>query len=155
MLVILITIILGLFVSLITLPLGYYAPEWIFLIIVYWAIAVPSNNKLLLAFLTGIIVDIVYGQVLGISSFFYVLLIYIILRLYNSLRYMTIAQQAVVLFIFIFIKQHLLVWAYFIIDRNIDYQALLVGSIISALIWPLIYYTLRLVRRKFNVGGIK
>jgi len=154
MLIILITIILGLFISLITLPLGYYAPEWMLLVITYWAIALPSNNKLFLAFLIGIIVDIVYGQVLGISSLFYVLLIYIILRLYNSLRYMTIAQQAVVLFIFIFLKQHLLVWAYFIIDRNIDYQALLVGSLISASIWPLIYYTLRFIRRKFNIGGI-
>ena len=154
MLIILITIILGLFISLITLPLGYYAPEWILLIVIYWAIAVPSNSKLALAFMTGIIVDIVYGQTLGISSLFYVLLIYIILRLYNSLRYMTIAQQAVVLFIFIIIKQHLLVWAYFIIDRNIDYQALLVGSLMTALVWPLIYYALRFIRRKFNIGSI-
>ena len=154
MLIILITIILGLFISLITLPLGYYAPEWMILIVIYWAIALPSNNKLFIAFLIGIIVDIVYGQVLGISSLFYVLMVYIVLRLYNSLRYMTIAQQAVVLFIFIFLKQHLLVWAYFIIDRNIDYQALIVGSIVTASIWPLIYYTLRFIRRKFNIGGI-
>tara|TARA_B100000242_G_scaffold171082_1_gene122531 strand:- start:1016 stop:1222 length:207 start_codon:yes stop_codon:yes gene_type:complete len=67
---------------------------------------------------------------------------------------MTIAQQAVVLFVFIFLKQHLLVWAYFIIDRNIDYQALLVGSLVSASIWPIIYYALRFIRRKFNIGGI-
>ena len=154
MLIIIITIILGLFISLITLPLGYYAPEWMLLIVIYWAIAVPSNDKLFLAFLTGIIVDIVYGQALGISSLFYVLLVYIILRLYNSLRYMTIAQQAVVLFIFIFLKQNMLVWSYFIIDRNIDYQALIVGSMVSALIWPLIYYTLRFIRRKFNIGGV-
>ena len=154
MLIILITIVLGLFISLTTLPLGYYAPEWMLLIVIYWSIAVPSNGKLFLAFLSGIIVDIVYGQVLGISSLFYVIVVYIILRLYNSLRYMTIAQQAVVLFIFIFLKQNLLVWAYFIIDRNIDYQALLVGSFVSALIWPLIYYTLRFIRRKFNIGGV-
>ena len=154
MLIILITIILGLFISLITLPLGYYAPEWMLLIIIYWAIAVPSNNKLFIAFLIGIIADIVYGQILGISSLFYVLLVYFILRLYNSLRYMTIAQQAVVIFIFIFLKQHLLVWAYYIIDRNIDYQALLVGSIVTASIWPLIYYALRFIRRKFNIGGV-
>ena len=154
MLIILITIILGLFLTLITLPLGYYAPEWMLLVVIYWAIAMPSNNKMFLAFLSGIIVDIVFGQALGVSSLFYVVLIYFILRLYNSLRYMTIAQQAVVLFFFIFIKQHLLVWLYYIIDRNIDYQALLVGSIISAFVWPLIYYTLRFVRRKFHIGGM-
>ena len=154
MLIILITIVLGLFLTLITLPLGYYAPEWMLLVVIYWAIAMPSNNKMFLAFLSGIILDIVFGQALGVSSLFYVILIYFFLRLYNSLRYMTIAQQAVVLFFFIFIKQHLLVWLYYIIDRNIDYQALLVGSIISAFVWPLIYYTLRFVRRKFHIGGM-
>ena len=154
MLIILITIVLGLFLTLITLPLGYYAPEWMLLVVIYWAIAMPSNNKMFLAFLSGIILDIVFGQALGVSSLFYVVLIYFTLRLYNSLRYMTIAQQAVVLFFFIFIKQHLLVWLYYIIDRNIDYQALLIGSIISALVWPLIYYTLRFVRRKFHIGGM-
>ena len=154
MLIIFLTILLGLFLSLITLPVGYYAPEWMLLITLYWAIAIPSNSKIFLAFIAGIIVDIVYGQVLGVSSFFYVLLIYVFLRLYNSLRYMTIAQQAVVVFFFIFIKQHLLVWTYYIIDRNIDYTALLVGAIISSIIWPLIYYVLRFVRRKFRIGGI-
>jgi len=154
MLIILITTIFGLFLTLITLPLGYYAPEWMLLVVVYWAMAMPSNNKMILAFLSGIILDIVFGQTLGVSSLFYVVLIYLILRLYNSLRYMTIAQQAVVLFFLIFIKQHLLVWLYYIIDRNIDYQALLIGSIISAFVWPLIYYTLRFVRRKFHIGGI-
>ena len=154
MLIIILSILIGLFLSLITLPVGYYAPEWILLIVIYWAIAIPSNGKMVLAFISGIVVDIVYGQVLGISSLFYVLLIYLILRLYNSLRYMTIAQQAVVLFILIFIKQHLLVWAYYIIDSNIDYQALVVGAAVSALVWPLIYFTLRFLRRKFNIGGI-
>lgn len=154
MLIILITTIFGLFLTLITLPLGYYAPEWMLLVVAYWAMAMPSNNKMILAFLSGIILDIVFGQTLGVSSLFYVVLIYLILRLYNSLRYMTIAQQAVVLFFFIFIKQHLLVWLYYIIDRNIDYQALLIGSIISAFVWPLIYYTLRFVRRKFHIGGM-
>ena len=76
MLIIIASILVGLFISLITLPLGYYAPEWMLLIVTYWVIAVPSNNKLFLAFLTGIIVDIVFGQVLGISSLFYVMLIY-------------------------------------------------------------------------------
>ena len=144
MLVITITILIGLFLSLITLPIGYYAPEWILLIAVYWSIAVPSNGKLLLAFICGIVVDIVYGQVLGISSLFYVILIYLILRLYNSLRYMTIAQQAVVLFL-ILIKQHLLVWAYYIIDSSIDlsgayrWDTCLIGSLATDLFYSKIY----------------
>ena len=121
------------------------------MIVTYWAIATPSNTKLLLAFISGVIVDIVFGQVLGITSLFYVVLIFLILKLYNSLRYMTVAQQAVVIFVLILIKQHLFVWAYLIIDRNIDYQALLVGSLVTSIFWPLAYYSLRFIRRKFQV----
>ena len=152
MIFILLTILLSLFVSLITLPLGYYSPEWILLVLIYWAIAIPSVNKLFLAFLLGFLVDVVLGQVLGISSLFYTILIYIVLRLYNSLRYMTIAQQSFVIFFLIIIKQHLLIWAYIIIGRTIEYQAILVGSFLSALLWPLVFFALRYVRRKFNIG---
>ena len=152
MILILLTILLSLFVSLITLPLGYYSPEWILLVLIYWAIAIPSINKLFLAFLIGFLVDIVLGQVLGISSLFYVILIYIVLRLYNSLRYMTIAQQSFVIFFLIIIKQHLFIWAYIIIDKTVEYQAILIGSFMNALLWPLIFFALRYVRRKFNIG---
>jgi len=152
MILILLTILLSLFVSLITLPLGYYSPEWILLVLIYWAIAIPSINKLFLAFLLGFLTDIVLGQVLGISSLFYVILIYIVLRLYNSLRYMTIAQQSFVIFFLIIVKQHLLVWAYIIIGKNIEYQAILIGSFMNAFLWPLIFFALRYVRRKFNIG---
>ena len=152
MILILLTILLSLFVSLITLPLGYYSPEWILLVLIYWAIAIPSINKLFLAFLLGFLTDIVLGQVLGISSLFYVILIYIVLRLYNSLRYMTIAQQSFVIFFLIIIKQHLLIWSYIIIGKTIEYQAILIGSFMNALLWPLIFFALRYVRRKFNIG---
>jgi rod shape-determining protein MreD len=152
MILILLIILLSLFVSLITLPLGYYSPEWILLVLIYWAIAIPSINKLFLAFLLGFLTDIVLGQVLGISSLFYVILIYIVLRLYNSLRYMTIAQQSFVIFFLIIVKQHLLVWAYIIIGKTIEYQAILIGSFMNAFLWPLIFFALRYVRRKFNIG---
>ena len=152
MILILLTILLSLFVSLITLPLGYYSPEWILLVLIYWAIAIPSINKLFLAFLLGFLTDIVLGQVLGISSLFYVILIYIVLRLDNSLRYMTIAQQSFVIFFLIIVKQHLLIWAYIIIGKTIEYQAILIGSFMNAFLWPLIFFALRYVRRKFNIG---
>ena len=152
MILILLTLLLSLFVSLITLPLGYYSPEWILLVLIYWAIAIPSINKLFLAFLLGFLTDIVLGQVLGISSLFYVILIYIVLRLYNSLRYMTIAQQSFVIFFLIIVKQHLLIWAYIIIGKTIEYQAILIGSFMNAFLWPLIFFALRYVRRKFNIG---
>ena len=36
-------------------------------------------------------------------------------------------------------------------DRVTDYQALLVGSLVTAIFWPVAYYSLRFIRRKFQV----
>ena len=152
MLVFHLTFFLGLMLSLITLPLGYIAPEWLLLINIYWAIALPSNKKLFLAFLSGFFVDIVLGQPLGITSLSYVLFIYIILHLYNSLRYMTVTQQMFVLFILLIIKQHFFIWTFYVFGLDADYQSLIISSFITSVLWPITYFSLRFIRRKFQVS---
>jgi rod shape-determining protein MreD len=134
------------------LPLGYIAPEWLLLINIYWAIALPSNNKIFLAFLSGFFVDIVLGQPLGISSLSYVIFIYIILHLYNSLRYMTVTQQMFVIFFLLIVKQHFFIWTFYVFGLNIDYQFLIISSFITGALWPIIYFSLRFTRRKFQVN---
>lgn len=152
MFTILITIFAGLLLLLTTLPFGYYAPEWLLLINIYWAIAIPSNNKLFLAFLSGFLVDIAFAQVLGVTSLLYVILVYIILKLYNSLRYMTVTQQMVVLLFFIIIKQHIFIWINYILSIDSNYLSLITSAFITSIIWPATYYFLRFIRRKFQVS---
>ena len=154
MIIIILTLFLGLMFSLIMLPLGYIAPEWLLLINIYWAIALPSNKRIFLAFLSGFFIDIVFGQPLGISSLSYVIFIYIILNLYNSLRYMTITQQMVVIFFLLLIKQHFFIWTFYVFGLNIDYQSLIISSFMTSALWPVIYFSLRFIRRKFQVENV-
>jgi rod shape-determining protein MreD len=152
MIIIFLSILLGMTLALMLLPFGYMAPEWLLLINIYWAIALPTNNKLLLAFVSGYLVDILYGQVLGLTSLTYVIFVYIILRLYNSLRYMTVSQQMVVITFFILIKQHFFVWSNSVIGIDSEYFDLITSAVISGILWPPIYFTLRYVRRKFQMS---
>ena len=138
--------------TLMMLPLGYIAPEWILLINIYWAIALPSNTKMFLAFVSGFFVDIVLGQPLGISSLSYVIFIYIILSLYNSLRYMTVPQQMIVLFLLLIVKQHFYIWTFYMFGLNIDYLTLIISTLTTAVLWPFIYFSLRFARRKWVVN---
>ena len=66
MLIILLTLVIGLMLTLMMLPFGYIAPEWILLMNILWAIALPSNIMMLLAFVSGFFVDIVLGQPLSL-----------------------------------------------------------------------------------------
>jgi rod shape-determining protein MreD len=152
MIIILLSILLGLILTQMLLPVGYMAPEWLLLINIYWAIALPTNKKLILAFISGYFVDILYGQVLGLTSLTYVVLIYIILRLYNSLRYMTVTQQMVVISFFILIKQHFFVWSNSVIGINSEYFDLMISTVISGILWLPTYYILRYIRRRFQIS---
>ena len=152
MMIILLSILLGLILTQMLLPLGYMAPEWLLLINIYWAIALPTNKKLILAFISGYFVDILYGQVLGLTSLTYVVLVYIILRLYNSLRYMTVTQQMVVISFFILIKQHFFVWSNSVIGINSEYFDLMISTVISGILWLPTYYILRNIRRRFQIS---
>ena len=152
MLMVLLSIFLGIILTSILMPLGYMAPEWLLLINIYWAIALPTNNKLFLAFFSGYFVDILYGQVLGITSLTFVIFIYIVLRLYNSLRYMTVTQQMVVISFLIVIKQHFFIWSNYVIGIDSDYIDLIISSVLSGILWPPIYFILRYVRRKFQIS---
>ncbi len=137
--------------TLMMLPLGYIAPEWILLINIYWALALPSNTKMLLVFVSGFFVDIVLGQPLGISSLSYVIFIYIVLSLYNSLRYMTVPQQMIMLLFLLLVKQHFFIWTFFMFGLDIEYSMLIISSFTTAALWPLIYFSLRIARRKWVV----
>lgn len=152
MLIILLTLVIGLMLTLMMLPLGYIAPEWILLINIYWAVALPSNTKMLLAFVSGFFVDIVLGQPLGISSLSYVIFIYVILSLYNSLRYMTVPQQMVMLFLLLIVKQHFYIWTFYMFGLDIDYRTLIISTFTTAVLWPFIYFSLRFARRKWIVN---
>ena len=152
MIIIFLSILLGLILALSLLPLGYMAPEWLLLINIYWAIALPTNNKLLLAFVSGYLVDILYGQVLGLTSLTYVIFIYIILRLYNSLRYMTVTQQMIVISFFVLVKQHFFVWSNSVMGIDSEYFDLIISAVISGILWPPTYFTLRYFRRKFQIS---
>ena len=152
MLIIILTLFLGLMLTIMMLPLGYIAPEWILLINIYWAVALPSNTKMLLAFVSGFFVDIVLGQPLGISSLSYVIFIYIILSLYNSLRYMTVPQQMIMLLFLLLIKQHFFIWTNYVFGLDINYSNLIISSFITGVLWPVIYFSLRFIRRKFQVN---
>ena len=152
MIIILLSILLGLILTQMLLPVGYMAPEWLLLINIYWAIALPTNKKLILAFISGYFVDIMYGQVLGLTSLTYVVFINIILRLYNSLRYMTVTQQMVVISFFILIKQHFFVWSNSVIGINSEYFDLMISTVISGILWLPTYYILRTIRRRFQIS---
>ncbi len=135
-----------------TFPLGYFSPDWIFLVIIYWIIAVPSMYNLFVIWLIGIITDVAVGSTLGMNALIYVFLSFVVRRLYKSLRYFTVIQQSIIVLFLMVLKITFLLWIDVMLSADIYSTSMYWTTLSSALIWPVIFFSLRYLRRKYNIA---
>ena len=152
-LIILSTLIIALAITIITFVFGQYSPDWLYLVVIYWILAVPNSIGLTTSWFIGLLTDVAFGTILGSNALTFVLIAFIITRTYKFVRYLTVYQQAIIIFLLLFIKQTILMWIDGMVRlEEIHLSAYYWSVLTSSLIWPLKYFILRHVRRKYNVA---
>ncbi|MFT2092261.1 rod shape-determining protein MreD [Paraglaciecola sp. 2405UD69-4] len=128
-----------------------YRPEWVLLVLSYWALALPNRVSVGVAFITGLILDILLGTSMGIHSFAMCLCIYILAANYQRLRNYSVWQQSMIIGIIcalynlvVFWFQHLLTDIYFLFDYLWPVAS-------SMVIWPWLFWLLRKIRRQLRL----
>jgi len=121
-------------------------PDWVLLVLIYWALAVPERAGIFNAWTVGLLTDVLTGRVFGQYALTYTLIIYCCLILHKRLRQFPLPQQGLFIFFCLLFSQVLLFWL-----KNIQHPAQLHTSFwlpvfTGTLCWPLIYTALRRVR---------
>jgi len=132
--------------------LEYCRPEWMALAVIYWTMALPHRFGLIGAWLLGFFVDVLEGSLLGLNGLVLALVAYLVLSLYQRLRMFTMLQQAATVFMLVGLHQLVSFWVLIVSNQNTSPNLMfLVSALTSAVIWPLIFYFLRYLRRSFRV----
>lgn len=135
------------------LPLPDWAiqarPDWVTLVMIYWAMALPANAGVLTAFIFGLLLDVSQGTLLGQHALGIVIVIFFIQKLHQRLRQYTLIQQAIFIGILLFIKQMLVLWVSGMSEQAPESSLYFLPAITGALIWPWLFILLRDVRRRF------
>ena len=150
-LVIILSTFLSVILTISTFPLGYFSPDWIFLIIIYWIIAVPNMYNFFVIWLIGIITDVAVGSTLGMNALIYVFLLFIVKKLYKSLRYFTVIQQGIIVLVLMILKITFLLWIDAMLSTDMYSVSMYWTTLTSALVWPIIFFSLRHLRRRYNI----
>lgn len=127
-----------------------FRPDWVTLVLIYWAMALPASIGVTVAWMAGLMLDVSHGAVLGQHALGLVIVIYVINAQHQRLRVASLLQQAIVIFVLLFFKQLLSLWVTGIMGRAPDSWLYFMPSITSALLWPWLYIILRDLRRKFG-----
>ena len=149
----LITIIVGFMLAIMPLPdwAVVYRPEWVTLVLIFWAMESPSRIGVTMAWFAGLLLDVSYGTLLGQHAVGLVLVIYVIHMQHQRLRMASLLQQAIVIFFLLLIKQLLALWVDGMLGRAPDNWLYFMPTITSSLLWPWTYLILRDLQKKFGV----
>ena len=128
-----------------------YRPDWLLLVIAYWAMALPHRVSIGVAFINGLILDILLGTTLGVHSIALSLVIYILAMNYQRLRNYSVWQQAYIIGMVAALYHLIVFWQLRLItDINFIF-AYLWPVLTSMIIWPWLFALLRKLRRQFRI----
>lgn len=128
-----------------------FRPDWVTLVLIYWAMAVPTRVGVTVAWFAGLLLDVSYGTLMGQHAVGMVLVIYVIHIQHQRLRVASLLQQAIVIFVLLLVKQLLTLWVDGMLGRDPHSWLYFMPTITSTLLWPWTYLILRDLRRKFSV----
>ncbi len=152
--VIYLSLIAGIILMILPLPesVKTYRPDWVALILIYWSMALPKRVGLLAASIAGLLVDVSQGTLLGQHALALVIIIFINQNFYQRIRVLSLVQQALYVFLLLFINQIVTVWVEGFLGRPTPFHAFLGAPVIGMLIWPWVFVTLRDIRRKAHLS---
>ena len=152
--VILLSFVAAAWLAVLPLPdwLLWARPEWPALVLIYLVIALPQRVSLLTGLLLGVYLDVLEGAVLGQNALSLTVVAYLAFMLYQRLRVFNVLQQSSMVFVLVGINQLLCQWVQNLTAAGAETPMFLLPALTSALLWPAVLYTLRYLRRHYQVA---
>lgn len=99
-LVITLSFLIAIILAILPLPklADWFRPEWVLLVMIYWSLVIPSKVSVGVAWLVGILLDVLYNLPIGQTSLALVLVTYLTVKFHGSISFFTFWQKLLVIF---------------------------------------------------------
>lgn len=152
---VIVTIIVALGLTMVPLPRSVdpFRPDWIALTMIFWAMSLPRNYSVGIAFVVGIVLDVAQGTLLGQHALALTVIIFLTVRFHLLMRVFPLIQLSATIFALLALYQFLLFWINGVVQVSAPAVAYW-GPVVSAsIVWPLIYNVLTGVRYRIQLRG--
>ena len=148
------TLMIALVLALLPMPdwTIWLRPAWVLLVLIYWAMTVPSRVSGGVAWIMGILVDLLNGTLLGEHALAYTVVIYFVSRMQIRLHMYPLLQQGLSVFLFVLIYQFIMYCIQGFIGELPSSHLYWLSSVTSMLLWPWLFVLMRDCRRRFRVA---
>jgi len=145
-----VSILVAMILSVVSYPdwMRYAVPHWLSLVIFYWCIAAPDRMNVGNAWIAGLLLDLLLHTLFGVHAITAALVA-------QRLRMYHIWQQCLVVFLIACIEVTFVGWVFYLTNdaalRLVYWQA----ALTTALLWPVVYITLRFVRQRSGISRFR
>ncbi len=121
-----------------------FRPEWLALTFIHWGLVSPSKSSLVFAWFVGLLIDSVYGTIMGQHALGFTIVLFLTLRMRSRLLMDSYFQQVFLLFLVLGTYLLINLWILGITGNTPAGWGYWYTVFSSLLIWPLYHYYMRL-----------
>lgn len=143
-----VTLVVGLMLSIMPLPnlIAPFRPDWLALLLIFWAMQLPRTWSIGTAWITGLILDVSYGTLLGQHALALCVIVFVTVRFHLLMRVFPLSQLTATVFALLALYQFLLFWINGVASVSAPLLAYWAPVVAGTLIWPFLYMFLSGVR---------
>lgn len=139
---------------LLILPLPGWAiwcrPAWVFMMLMFWMLNVPSQVGIGVAFFVGLILDLLTGTVLGQHAFVLSILAYFMLTFRVRIRHFPFWKQTAAIMVLTVAYMALQYWVMALMGASPDTWKYWLPILTTTLLWPWVCLLLRDFQHRFE-----
>jgi len=124
-------------------------PYWLALVIVYWSIEAPKHCGIFTAFFYSILLDILYGSLLGKHGFSMVAMVFLITKIHKRLKMTSFWQLALMVGALLLNDAFIRTMIDWLSNNHNTISINLYSVITTILLWPWFKYIMDKLRRIF------
>ena len=129
-----------------------FLPDWVSLVLIYWALALPTRMGVSLAWLAGLAVDLFTLGIPGAHALSKAVLVYLVKMLALRVRTYPLWQQSVMITLLLGLEVLMLAIVDIVTDGGLGVLHRWTAVIVGGLAWPLVYVVLRRSRHLANLS---
>lgn len=138
--------------TIVPLPIGLmeFRPEWISMVVFFWAAYYPERFGISAAWLSGLLLDILDGNILGMQALSVSAIGYVALKLHHRFSMYPFSYQSVIVFLVVGIHLtagHWIQGLFGVVSGGYGY---LIPALSSGLVWTLVALILITFQRGFR-----
>lgn len=152
---VIITLVVGLMLAIMPLPDSIRAlrPDWLALLLIFWAMQLPRTWSVGTAWLIGIVLDVAYGTLLGQHALALCVITFMTVRFHLLMRVFPLSQLTMTVFALLALYQFLLFWVNGVVGISVPAINYWGPVVTGTFLWPFLFMFLSGIRFRAPSGG--